>query len=210
MTLLSILIPAIPEIETKFRELLAEITKQVNDFSSLHWEFIRDHGEIEIITDKSKSFLIGGLSIGAKRQSLIQKSNGKYFAFIDGDDCVAPNYVETIVRLCARDKDAVSFRCLFKNDHYWTVIDMSLHHRHNEDASPHKIVKRKLWHVCAIKRELAVSHAFSELNHNEDWDWMERVIPNIRSEAHTTQILTQYNHSSANSEADKIIQAGHK
>lgn len=210
MMLLSILIPTIPERSRLFERLQSELNRQLDAFTELHWEFLRDHGGIEIISDASKRFLEGGKTIGAKRGDLLQRSTGKYICFLDDDEDIAPNYLETLARMCAHDKDCVSFRCLFKNDHYWTVIDMSLHHKRNDEATPHRIVKRLVWHVCPVKRELAIKEGFSEISHNEDWDWMSRVLPNIKSEIHTNQILTQYNHSAKTSEADKIIQQGHK
>lgn len=210
MMLLSILIPTIPEREEQFNRLKTELDKQLNAFTELHWEFLRDFGGIEILSDNSKRYLEGGLTIGAKRNKLLKMATGKYVAFADDDDNIAPNYLETIARMCSQDADAISFRCLFKCDTYWTVIDMSLEHETDEGASPHKIVKRKIWHVCPIKRSIAEKFSFSELNHNEEAEWLNRIIPELKTEIHTDQILTQYNHSSKGSEADKIIKQGHK
>lgn len=208
--LLSILVPTTPDRDEQYRGLKAELDRQINIFSNTHWEFIRDFGHIELIIDKSKRYLDGGLSIGGKRQKLLQMSSGRYICYMDSDDFVAPNYIETLARLCSRDKDCVSFKALFKCDSYWTVINMSLHHKRDEQATPHKEVKRKIWQICPIKRDIAIHHSFSELNHSEDAEWLNRVLPNLKSEAHTSKILTQYNHSDTGSEADKIIQAGHK
>jgi glycosyltransferase involved in cell wall biosynthesis len=208
--LLSILIATTPDRQEQFDSLKAELDRQIKWFSEFHWEFIRDYGGIELIVDSSKKYLDGGLSIGGKRQKLLKMATGKYVCYADSDDGIAPNYIETLARMCIHDADAISFRCLFKNDTYWTVIDMSLEHEENEDASPHKIVKRKIWQVCPIKREIAVQHSFSELNHGEDVEWLNRVLPDIKTEVHTDQILTQYNHSAKTSEADKILKAGFK
>jgi len=75
----------------------------------------------------------------------------------------------------------------------------------NEEVNPNNVIKRTPWHVCPVLRKLVVGIPFIALNHNEDWTWMERVLPYLKTEAHTDMILTQYNHSEAGSEADRIV-----
>ena len=131
--------------------------------------------------------------------------------FFDDDDDIAPNFIETLVRLAQNDADIITYRCLFKNDNYWSVINMSLENKVNEEATPERVVQRTPWHVCPVKTEIARKESFDdELNHNEDFTYMEKIFPYIKTEAHTDKILTQYNHSELNSEADKILKAGYR
>lgn len=204
--ILSILIPVLPEKYPQFMRLLHELQKQV---SYMH----RNHstlGLIEILFDDRPSFLNGGPSIGGKRNFLRQKAIGKYQAQLDMDDWVAPNYIETLVRLAQDDKDVLTFNCFFTNDEYWAIINMSLGNIEDEQASPEKIVKRKPWHVCGIRTEIALKEHYDDLSHGEDVSFMEKILPHINSESHTDKILTQYNHSASGSEADKILKAGYK
>lgn len=88
---------------------------------------------------------------------------------------------------------------------------MSLENKVNEEATPERVVQRTPWHVCPVKTEIARKESFDdELNHNEDFTYMEKIFPYIKTEAHTDKILTQYNHSELNSEADKILKAGYR
>ena len=165
-------------------------------------------GLIELLFDDAPGFLDGGKSIGGKRNDLRQRAIGKYSVFLDDDDNIAPNYLETIVRLAQEDTDCLSFRCLFKNDHYWSVLNMSLRNVFNQEASPDGIIQRTIWHVCPIKTEITRREHFDDsLNHNEDYNWIEKIMPHLVTEAHTDRILTQYNHSASGSEADKILQS---
>lgn len=200
--ILSILIPVLPKRYAIFMRLLEELQRQVNYMHSKH----SDLGLIEILFDDAPSFLDGGKSIGGKRNALRQKAIGKYSVFLDDDDDIAPNYIETLVRLAQHDKDIITFRCMFKNDTYWALLNMSLVNKVNEETNPHSVIQRTPWHVCAIKTEITRKENFDDaLNHNEDFTWMEKILPHVTSEAHTDVILTQYNHSAKGSEADKIL-----
>lgn len=207
MIILSILIPVIPARYSEFMKLLNNLQRQVTYMHQTHYTL----GLIEILFDDSPAFLDGGMSIGAKRNVLRKRAEGKYSVFIDSDDYVAPNYVETLVRLCQQDKDVVTYRCLFKNDSYWSILNMTLDNVYNEETSPERIIQRGVWHVCPIKTEHTMRANFNDdLNHGEDVSFIEKVLPYLKTETHTDMILTQYNHSEKNSEADKILKAGYK
>lgn len=197
---LSILIPSIPERREQLVRLTNELYKQCLSLQTAHPSL----GSVEILVDDSIKFTEGGLSIGGKRDLLVQHAGGKYLCFIDDDDTVTPNYIETLVRLCNEGQHIITFRTLIKNDHYWGIIDMNLETLTNTEVSPHGTINRTPWHICPVLSEIAKNEAFTDLNHNEDWTWMERVLSNVHSQYHSDMILTQYNHSEAGSEADAI------
>ena len=200
--ILSILIPSIPDRRNQLTSLLGELYKQVSDLNRNHPTL----GSVEILVDDSVKFTDGGLSIGAKRDLLKQRACGKYLCFLDDDDMPTPNYIETLVRLCNEGQSIVTFRTLVKNDHYWAIIDMNLDTLTNTEVSPHGTIARTPWHICPVKSEIAKNEPFAlDKNHNEDWDWMNRVLKNVHSQSHSDMILTQYNHSEKGSEADNIV-----
>jgi glycosyltransferase involved in cell wall biosynthesis len=203
--ILSILIPSIPSRRNQLVALLAELYKQQSSLNTTHPTL----GSVEILVDDSISFREGGLSIGGKRDLLLKRASGKYLCFLDDDDNVTPNYLETIVRLAQGNPDIITFRTLIKNDHYWAIIDMDLDNRRNDEVNPNGLIRRTPWHICPVRADIAKSEPFSvDLNHNEDWDWMGRVLMKVATDAHTNMILTQYNHSEAGSEADAIERVG--
>lgn len=197
---LSILIPSIPERREQLVRLTNELYKQCLSLQSTHPSL----GSVEILVDDSIKFTEGGLSIGAKRDLLKQRSGGKYLCFLDDDDYPTPNYIETLVRLCNEGQQIITFRTLIKNDHYWAIIDMDLSTATNTEVSPHGTINRTPWHICPVLSSIAKNEPFNLLNHNEDWDWMNRVLKNVSTQSHSDMILTQYNHSESKSEADNI------
>lgn len=205
MIILSILIPTIPSRIEKFRYLNYVLSLQALSLHNTHSTL----GNVEILFDNTKSFMDGGLSIGKKREALVQHATGKYLCFLDDDEDIAPNYVETLVRLCQRNADVVTFRNLTKTDTYWTVVDLSLNYQVNDQASPNFIVRRRPFHVCPVKSEFAKLYSFEDINYGEDFNWMEKVLTHCTTEAHTEQVLHCYQHSSKLSESDKIIKAGY-
>lgn len=197
---LSILIPSIPSRSNQLDNLLMELYCQHDDFQKYHYTL----GKAEFIFDDSKRFLDGGLSIGKKRESLVGRADGKYLCFLDDDETIAPNYLETLMRLCSENKDVCTFRNISKLDNFWMVIDMSLNHASNEQASPTNIIKRRPWHICPVRTKWAKMFSFQDISYGEDWQWFERVLTQCYTEAKTDAIIHQYNHSIKNSEADKI------
>lgn len=198
--MLNILIPSIPERKDRLDVLLAKLRKQIEYCERVH----KSLGDVKIIVDDSKKFLDGGLSIGDKRNELLYKSTENYICFLDDDDGIAPDYTETLLRLCNEDKDVCTFKSLFVCDDYWNVIDMQLGNE-NQQVSAGVETKRNAWHICPIRRSIATQVRFDSLNHNEDWTWMQKVLPLIKTEAKTNKIIHNYNHLKEVSEADKIL-----
>ena len=131
---------------------------------------------VEIVVDERKRFIDGGPSIGAKRDSLVKRAQGEYLLFLDDDEGIAGNYLEVILQLCSKGTDVCTFRSIAKLEPYWTVIDMSLLHDVNEEAHPDRIVKRRPWHINAIKASIAKQFKFDDISNGEDWKWMEQVL----------------------------------
>jgi len=197
--LLSILIPTIPSRIEKFNSLWDNLERQrgrlINDHPSI--------GDIEALVDNSKSFLDAGVSIGEKREKLVMRSSGKYLCFLDDDESIPANYLESLVRLCLQDADVVTFRALAQLKDYWGIIDMRLSYKVNDQMTPDYTVRRPPWQMCPVLSKHAKLYKFEDKNNAEDFEWMEKVLQHCTTEAHTDRILFCYNHGD-HSEADKI------
>lgn len=205
MILLSILIPSTPDREKMLNDLLIKLHYQKEAYDKYHAAHI---GDIEILIDNSKRFLDGGLSIGKKRESLVQRASGKYVCFLDSDDNIPNNYIEALARLCFQNKDVCTFRAMCKLNEYWCLVDMSLNYEFNEQTTDRHDIRRKPWHICPVRAEYAKAEQFSDINHNEDYEWFSRVLKYCNFEAKSNQILYEYRHGD-HSEADKILKQGY-
>lgn len=197
--ILSVLIPTTPDRVEMFSKLFTELYRQITYLHTVHPTL----GKVEVLVDDSKKFLEGGLSIGKKREALMRRAKGKYLCYADSDDYISPNYVETLVRLCQLNRDVCTFKAIAKNEYYWSVIDMSIYHE-NEEATPDRVTRRNVWHICPIRSEYAKMFTFEDSNYGEDASWLRKVLSRCKSENKSDAILYQYNHGK-HSEADKIV-----
>ena len=200
---LSILIPTLPQRKKMFNILYKNLMSQIDYVHTTHPSL----GQIEILFDSSKKFLKGGLSVGAKRDALKCRATGDYLVFVDDDDIVAPNYLESVLRLSESNPDIITFRSLYKSSTYWGIVDMNLNHSENEQMNDNTIVKRQPFHVCPIRTSIAQQHSFPDINNAEDWGWMVKVLSNCQKQAHSDQILHQYNDFSSTSAVHEIEQS---
>ena len=198
---LSILIPTLPQRKKMFNILRKNLTSQIDFVHSTHPSL----GQVEILFDSSKKFLKGGLSVGAKRDALKCRATGEYLVFVDDDDMIAPNYLESILRLMESNPDIITFRSLYKSSTYWGIVDMNLNHAENEQMNDSTIVKRQPFHVCPIRTSIAQQHSFPDINNAEDWGWMVKVLTDCKTQSHSDQILHQYNEFALVSEVNKIM-----
>ena len=132
--MLSILIPTIPERSDRLKVLYYELMRQKADFDKFHYTL----GKIEILINDDKRFLEGGLSIGKKREKLVQSASGKYLCFLDDDEQIAPNYIETLMRLCYEGNDINTFRAFVRLENMWGLVNMSLDNLENEQLHPNR------------------------------------------------------------------------
>jgi len=200
MIILSILIPTTPERHEMFTKLFNEVHKQVGYMQTVHPSL----GRVEVLVDDSPKFLEGGLSVGKKREALVKRAEGKYVCFLDSDETISPNYVETLIRLCIQNQDVCTFRAMVKMSNFWAIVDMRFAYgRINDQISPDFTVRRTAWHICPVRSTYAKMFPFSDKNNAEDFEWMEKVLACCVSEAHSDRIIFQYNHGD-HSEVDKI------
>jgi len=197
--ILSILICTIPERKNMFSEIFTELHTQINYCKTVHPTL----GDANIIVDGSKKFNDGGKNIGKKREGLVNLATAKYLCFLDDDEKISPDFVETLLRLCCEDKDVCTFRSLATLKNNWALVDMSLNNIFNEQINPDKITYRRPWHVCPVRSEFAKKYPFEDSNYGEDWIWFDQVLKDCETESHTDRIIHNYNHG-AHSEADKI------
>ena len=189
---LSILIPSIP---SRVGDLLALYAKLQIDVITLGVDV-----QILTLMDNRK------MSIGAKRDALVQAASGEYLAFIDDDDTYFEEYLSSILPALESKPDVVTFKQLNTIDGKQFYVNFSLHHEYNEEAKIDKNgnyhdIERLPFHVCIWKSEIAKTERFKSVNYGEDWDWAKRLIPKCNTEVHINKVLHHYIFNSQTTEA---------
>jgi glycosyltransferase involved in cell wall biosynthesis len=176
MIKLSILIPTVKGRESKLQELLYTLDKQQTN-------------EVQIIIEKDNK----EISIGAKRQKLLEKAEGEYVAFVDDDDLVSENYVSEILKAIESKPDAIGFKieCTFNGSGRCMAAASSRYREWGEHQGGFRYV-RSIYHKTPVRRELALQIGFEDLRFGEDYVYSKKINPLIKSEVFIDKVMYYY------------------
>lgn len=111
----------------------------------------------------------GGMTIGAKRNRLLEESKGKYIVFVDDDDWVYDYYIEEILKGAEQDPDSFAINGIMttngQNSMKWRIYQGSEYNL--KDGVYHRFPN----HITPVKREFAFAAGFPELDNGEDYQY---------------------------------------
>lgn len=177
MIQLSILIPSIPSRFGRAKALYEKLLAMVGDKQI----------EVLMLTDNKKR------TIGEKRDSLKNASNGKYFMFVDDDDDLLE--LDDLYNATFEDVDVITFKQLCLNEDKTTfVITFGLGNEveHKNIRGRYLDCKRPPFHICAWNQKFR-DYKYPPVNYAEDWGWLDQVLPLAKSEIHIPKIIHSYN-----------------
>jgi glycosyltransferase involved in cell wall biosynthesis len=188
---LSILIPTVKEREEKFNRLFDRITS-----------FVSKYNDVEVLfNDAPRYDEPNGLTVGEKRQALIDVASGKYIMFVDDDDDVLDNFIESLYPLLDHDVDVINANVLAYIDGIVHIIDQSIYY---ESEQLNDGITKRYPSVTAVwNRELTKKAKFISVNYGEDFDWTKQMNPQTELKVNTTWQV--YKYSSEHTIASKII-----
>jgi len=165
---LSILICHLPD-RVSLLNLLDELKKQTET---------KDNVEILVCDDPR-----GSITIGGKRNLLLNAAKGTYAAFIDDDDMVSPNYIQKVLNASRDGKDCIGIVGIIKRKNWpdWAFRHSITVGRWCKDKSA-LIYFRTPNHLNPVKLEIAKKVMFKEIDHGEDKDYSERLRPLLKNE----------------------------
>lgn len=176
---LSLLIPTVTARAALLEELLTELRRQ-----------IRNDPRVEIRTLLDD----GTLSVGAKRNKLVEEARGVYIAFVDDDDMIDPSYVDSLLAGATTGADCVTFDGEITTDGQNPKL-----FRFSLDLDDRTVAwgyERRPNHLCAIRRDIAQKVSFPEKNFGEDAAWSAKLRPLLASQHRIDKILYHYRYSS--------------
>lgn len=171
---LSILIISILERFNTLSRLLEILSPQLNN-----------QVELLVLIDNK------GLSIGQKRNMLLQKAQGDYVCFIDDDDEVAPTYIELIMKALKANPDCVGFNGQIIAKNGTRKVEYSLRNR-NSLGYRDQVYHCGCGHLQPIRRDIAQAAGFAEISHGEDSDFWNRVKDKLQKEVFIDSVLYNY------------------
>jgi len=174
---LSILVPSIPSRFEKFQRIYQKLLDQSKG---------RDNIEILGLFDNKQR------SIGLKRDALVQMSKGDYVAFVDDDDNISPDYIVKLLQSALSNPDVITFKQTSIINGEQCTVDFDLTHTENEGFTPGGTIKRRPFHVCAFKGEIARKYHFPDKMYGEDWGWCKQVLKDVKTQVKINEIIHIY------------------
>lgn len=187
-TLLTI---AVPAIEARFTTSLTKILTKLFDQA-------KDKPvEVKCLLDNKK------MTLSEKRNQAIDAALGKFIAFVDDDDDVADDYIDSLLDEIRKDKevDCVVFDVLV---HGYTekpkLCKYGVELEHGEDE---KAYYRKPNHVMAYNVKLAKKYLYTNVV-DEDDEWSRRASKGIKKQSRIGKTLYHYLYNPKNTQQGAV------
>jgi glycosyltransferase involved in cell wall biosynthesis len=164
MTDISILIPTMKPRETLFRHVLSEVEKQIRETPQIL---------VEVLWESDN----GELTLGQKRNVLVDRCQGKYHCFVDDDDVIAPDFLKTFVPMIKSDID---YDCAsFVGAHYVRGKFNKLFHHSLDyvewDELPDRFI-RSISPMNMIKTSIVRAVRYKDIRNTEDHEFSKRLV----------------------------------
>lgn len=132
---------------------------------------------VEIIVDADN----GELSIGEKRNGLLDASIGEYVSFIDDDDTVSDDYIKKILTAVKTKPDTCAFQAIITTNGVGAkpVFYSMKYTKWSDSDTAHY---RSPQHLSPIKREIAISVRYPNKSFAEDREYSDKLVGLIKSE----------------------------
>lgn len=189
--LMSIMILSIPSRLEKLISLYDKLEKQSTDYPEV---------EILCLVDNKS------MSIGEKRQCVLDSARGQWVGFMDDDDDISDDYVSSLVEAMKNNPaDVITFdqHCIV-NGHEFTV-NFSMNNPNERYMYGMKHVKRPPFHMCFWKSEIAKNAKFEDSSYGEDYAWCLNMYPQVKSETHINKYLHLYRYDDRTSESIQFM-----
>lgn len=173
---LSILIPSVPERTAHLSRMVDELNKQIAGKPV----------ELLVVTDNRKR------TTGAKRNLLIEQAQGQFIVFVDDDDVLLPNYVDSLLRHIEDNPkaDCIVFDvAVYLEGKFSKLCKYGIEYEHSEDS---QYYYRKPNHLMCHARRLASRHKFLDISYGEDDEWGKRIAKDIQRQIRIPEALYRY------------------
>ena len=176
---LSILICTIPSRSEMLKQLTQQLVLLLNKY---------DQDEYEVLVNADEK-----LNVGKKRNLLLESSSGDYVVFIDDDDEIHDNYIDSFMNAIKSNPDVdcigyrgyITFNGSYKKD--W-VISKECSSWYEKDG----IYYRTPNHISPVKRTIAMEVKFPEIEFGEDYEYSMGILPHLKKEIFIDEQLYHY------------------
>ena len=174
---LSIGICSLPIRIGKYRDLIDNLNNQIAECDAQ--EFV----EIISLTDCKT------ISVGKKRNIIKSIASGDYLCYIDDDDRVSEDYIESILLAIQSGAEVITFRGEYADENGVVDFKISTMYGNKNEAT---ILYRLPNHICPVCRSIYSSCDFTDKNYQEDSDYSNCINKFVKNEFHIAKKLYFY------------------
>lgn len=180
MIKLSILICRMPSRYAMWGKLQSELWSQILPYAN----------QVQVLSDDRMS-----VTIGEKRNRLLNDAEGDYVCFIDDDDRIAANYVQLLMEGIEKDVDCCSLvgEITFDGERPKPFIHSLDYTEWYEDEAAYY---RNNNHLNCIRASIAKQIGFTNKNHGEDYDFSKKLLESglLKTEHRIEQTIYYYDY----------------
>lgn len=149
------------------------------------------------------------MTVGEKRNKLLQLSSGKYTCFVDDDDTVKPHYVSSIMEKIEGNIEAgIEADCICFNANITTngASPMEVHYsfKYEKDEFKNGVYLRIPNHLMVINSKISKKIPFKHITKGEDAQWAKDIYPHLKIQTKIYDFLYHYQFNTNTTEAQKI------
>ena len=139
------------------------------------------------------------MTVGEKRNKLLDLAMGEYVAFVDDDDMVSEDYIDVLLKGANTGADVFNFvvKCSVNGGEYLPVYYDARFSRNRNLPGKYERLPN---HIMCIKRELALKAGFPHKSMSEDDEFAKRLHKYIKTQSFTGDVLYYYTFSHQTSE----------
>lgn len=150
--------------ERLFQQVLAEVQRQIRETPEIR---------VEVLWESDN----GELTLGQKRNILMDRCNGKYHCFVDDDDVLAPDYLRTFVPMI---QSGIDYDCAsFVGAHYMRGrLTKIFHHSmdYTEWGERADRFVRTISPMNLIKTSIVRQVRYKDIRNTEDHEFSKRLM----------------------------------
>lgn len=190
MIYLSILICS---VHTRYDTFLPKIERQLFEQYAALSASDQKRVEILVLMDNKKMML------GRKRNIMVAMAQGEYTVFVDDDDRVSSDYIQTLLDATDSGVDCISFRaevvvnneppkiCYFSKDF-------------GSDSNNADSYYRIPNHICCVKRSVSIKSEYLNISYQEDTWYALELLKHLDTELVIDRVLYYYDFDANTSE----------
>jgi len=146
------------------------------------------------------------IMLGEKRNMIVNMAIGEYITFVDDDDRLSDNYIQTLVNTIDNNKDV---------DCITFIVDVSINKGmyipcyyskdYLKDFNEPKAYRRIPNHICCVKTNIAKKTPYQNILRGEDAAYAKDLLPKLNTEVMIDEVLYYYDFNIETTETQQII-----